>query len=252
MSPRNEEILYFMMWTAEAFLRPSWRHMDESFEGWAWRTGLGPRLAQLERLKLVERVPEYLSPRLLRLTSEGHRLALGGRDPAVQWNRPWDGHWRMALFDIPASQPTLRRRFWRRLKNDHFGFLQNSVWITPDPIDPSALVDAVGIKDVEALLVVQGKPAAGEPDQVLVRSAWDFRAINSAYLACAAYLDTQPRKGELRDWAKEERRLWAAAMRLDPLLPRGLWPPGYLGPRIWQKRNDRIASAAHAFGCQAA
>lgn len=245
MNSRTEEFLYFMMFTAEAFMAPTWRNLSGgSFEGWAWRNGLGPRIAELQRLKLLETVPEYLSQRLLRLTNEGHRLALGGRDPEVQWNRQWDGRWRMVLFDIPVSQPAIRRRFWKVLKRDHFGFLQNSVWISPDPIDPSALAGAAKVKDVESLIVIDGRPAAGEPDGVLVRAAWDFREINAAYLECAAYLDTSPQPRAVRDWAMEERRLWARAMYLDPLLPRCLWPAGYLGPKIWAKRNERIGRAA--------
>ena len=30
--------------------------------------------------------------------------ALGGRDPQEQWARPWDGRWRLVLFDVPTGQ----------------------------------------------------------------------------------------------------------------------------------------------------
>jgi hypothetical protein len=59
---------------------------------------------------------------------------LGGRDPEAQWARPWDGQWRLVLFDVPTGQNAQRERLRRYLRDKGFGYLQNSVWISPDPL----------------------------------------------------------------------------------------------------------------------
>src|SRR6266513_1066496 len=48
--------------------------------------------------------PNSPDDRLYRLTAQGRLHALGGRDPQEQWARPWDGRWRLVLFDVPTGQ----------------------------------------------------------------------------------------------------------------------------------------------------
>jgi phenylacetic acid degradation operon negative regulatory protein len=61
-------------------------------------------------------------------------LPVAGRDPEQCWERQWDGQWRIVLFDVPLQKNTQRRRLWRYLRDKGFGYLQNSVWVTPDPL----------------------------------------------------------------------------------------------------------------------
>ncbi|HYD83142.1 MAG TPA: hypothetical protein VEA63_03800, partial [Opitutus sp.] len=83
MKPQTEEFLYFLLWTADSVMRPTWRNVSDSFESWAWRNGLGRRLADLEARKILERHPEPDLSRVVRLTQRGKDLALGGRDPVA-------------------------------------------------------------------------------------------------------------------------------------------------------------------------
>jgi hypothetical protein len=55
-------------------------------------------------------------------------------DPEERWARPWDGQWRLVLFDVPTGQNSQRERLRRYLREKGFGYVQNSVWITPDPL----------------------------------------------------------------------------------------------------------------------
>ena len=43
----------------------------------------------------------------------------------------------MVVFDLPEAKNKLRVRLRRFLQEQHFGYLQNSVWITPDPLEVS-------------------------------------------------------------------------------------------------------------------
>jgi DNA-binding transcriptional regulator PaaX len=93
------------------------------------------RRAALHRLRKhgwVE-TAELRGQRVLRLTQSGRAALAGGRDPGPAWNRDWDGNWRILVFDLPRDASQARVRFWRWLRANHFGRLQGSTWLTPDP-----------------------------------------------------------------------------------------------------------------------
>ena len=243
MKPRSEELLYFLMWTTDVLLRPTWRRLEQdSFESWAWRNGLGRRLAALERQKLIERHPEPDLGRVVRLTLEGRRHALGGRDPVTRWSRSWDGQWRMVIFDLPAARTDLRKQLWRRLREEHFGYLQQSVWISPDPaVAIRETLEGVKVQ-ADSFLVIEGRPAAGESDGEVVAAAWDFPLINEHYEQHLRTLYRLPGRGlKLVEWARQENALWRAALRIDPLLPSTLLPRGYLGGEALHRRKSVFA-----------
>lgn len=248
MTASNEEFLYVLLWTADTLMRPTWRNVNDSFEAWAWRNRLGRRVAELQKQQLLERAPEYLAHAFVRLTNAGRLAALGGRDPDEQWRRPWDGQWRMVLFDIPVREHALHLRLWRNLRRQGFGFLQNSLWITPDPIDRERLAQSSAIPSVELIIVMQGRPAGGESDAAVVQGAWDFDAVNEGYRRCQAWLKQAPAAGAgfdtLRDWARAERAAWMHAVHQDPFLPASLLPRGYLGQRTWEQHRVTLARLA--------
>ncbi len=244
MQPKTEELLYLLLWTADIALRPTFRNLTSSFEGWAYRNGLLRELSTLERQHLLERDKNASGDRLYRLTAQGRLHALGGRDPEQRWARSWDGRWRMVLFDVPMGQNAQRERLRRYLRDHGFGFLQNSVWITPDRLDTEQQILRGGRVDVESLLLLEMRPCAGESDAEIVAGAWDFESINRRYARHLEVLQQRPAGGlgseaaakELRRWATAERESWLEALTNDPLLPQRLLPAGYLGKRCWQQR----------------
>src|SRR5439155_10688504 len=167
MRTKTEELLYLLLWTCDMVTRPSFRNLNGSFEGWAYRNGFGRQLAELERQKLLEsRNPGSKGSRrlnrALRLTEAGRLHALGGRDPEIRWQRRWDGRWRLVLFDLPNAQSTLRNRLRMQLRRLGFGWLQNSVWISPDPLDTEKAALGGSHVDVESLIVFEARPCSGE------------------------------------------------------------------------------------------
>jgi phenylacetic acid degradation operon negative regulatory protein len=245
MSPRTEELLYVLLWTADMFMRPTWRNLNDSFEQWTWRNRLSRRIEELERAKLLERHPEPNLERVVRLTAEGRLRALGGRDPIEQWARPWDGQWRLVLFDLPTLQQSLRRRLLRTLHRGYFGYLQHSVWITPDAtVAVRARLDDVKMQP-DAFLVIEGRPAAGESDAEIVQAAWNFTAINRRYHAYTEFVrQGLPAADRLMAWARRENALWTAAVRTDPLLPARLQPPAYRGGEAFELRRELLSQLA--------
>src|ERR1051325_7849162 len=113
-------------------MRPTFRNLSQSFESWAYESGLLRRIHELERDGFLER--RNKTDRVYRLTSAGRLRALGGRDPEAQWCRPWDRTWRLICFDVPITDNRERRRLRHYLRTRGFGLLQGSIWITPDEI----------------------------------------------------------------------------------------------------------------------
>jgi phenylacetic acid degradation operon negative regulatory protein len=244
MDGKTEELLWTLLWTCEMISRPTFRNLTESFEGWAYRSGFLRQLQRLERRQLLELQSPKRGDRLCRLTQAGQLHALGGRDPAVQWKRRWDGRWRLVIFDVPESRRLTRDKLRKYLHRRGFGYLQNSVWITPDPVSEDRALLAGGSVDVESLVLLEARPCAGEKDTEIVAGAWDFAEMNRRYTAHRQVLARRPRvrlgsdsvAAAFHRWLREERLAWLNAIELDPLLPSCLLPPEYAGIDAWRYR----------------
>lgn len=251
---KTGQLLYHLLWCCDQLTRPTWRNLTDSFESWAYRNGLHRELADLETLCLIERGGLRRGDRLYRLTDTGRLRALGGRDPTTEWSRPWDGKWRLVLFDVPREQDAVRNRLRLSLRARGFGYLQNSVWITPHPITQERRLLAGGLVDVQALILMEARPCSGETDAQIVEGAWNLDAVDrnyAAHLNILRHRPSEPVKSEqaaerLRDWGRTEQAAWLQAVAPDPLLPRCLWPPSYIGENVWQERCRVLAAAAAA------
>ena len=251
MKPKTEEFLNLLLWSADKMARPTFRNLTDSYESWAYRNGLLQQVAALERQQLIERNPAAPDDRIYRLTWQGRLCALGGRDPLVRWSREWDGRWRLVLFDVPTAQNTHRARLRRYLRDKGFGYLQNSVWITPDSLEEERRILVGGKINVELLILLEARPCAGESDAEIVAGAWDFESINHRYVRHLKVLDELP-AGAMRNetegkamlrWAAAERESWLDAVTNDPLLPQRILPSDYLGQRAWRRRIEVLREA---------
>ena len=256
MQAKTEELLYLLFWTCDMVRRPTFRNLTGSFEEWAYRKGLHRQLIELERKRFVESEIEKVGinkdSRVRRLTESGRLHAIGGRDPEAHWRRPWDGRWRLVLFDLPTAEGTARNRLRNTLRQCGFGWLQNSVWVGPHPLPNQESLLAGAQVNVESLLFLEARPSAGETDEEIVSGAWDFDSISRLYLRYLKVLDAHPKGGfrdlgsaeTFRKWAIQERDAWLAAVSADPLLPESLLPPGYLGQKAWHSRLSILRQAA--------
>lgn len=172
------------------------------------------------------------------------------RDPEKQWRRSWDGLWRQVIFDIPVRQRSVRARLLYWLRANHFGYLQDSVWISPDPLELTHPWFRSLHASAEMAAFFESRVVAVSSNADVVTAAWDFRAVAKAYADYRQFLKTAFRKipcetspGVLWPILFEERRRWNAAMAADPLLPRPLWPKGYPGAASFTERREFLAKA---------
>jgi DNA-binding transcriptional regulator PaaX len=121
-----------------------------------------------------------------------HSINEGERDLQTQWARAWDGQWRLVLFDVPTGQNAQRERLRRSLRDKAFSYLQNSVWITPDPLTEEGQILGGGKINVESLLMLEARPCAGESDAEIVAGAWDFERSNRRYARHLKILGERP------------------------------------------------------------
>jgi phenylacetic acid degradation operon negative regulatory protein len=245
-----EDWLSVLLWGTEKLLFPSWSKLFEPYEWWEYKEQMRYRFYRLERNGLVTR-EQRAGQLVYRITDLGRLEALGGRDPESRWRRRWDRRWRMVLFDLPASRRKVRQRFWRWLRDNGFGYLQNSVWIHPDPV--AEVTDALDEfrDDVEMFTLMEARCCKGYSNEAVVRGAWDFVEINERYEQYIEVATTelarlrQPGNGNIKPhdltrWLHRERQAWTRALWLDPLLPRALHPPDYLGPRALEARHKAL------------
>jgi len=256
VKPKTEEFLNFLLYSATQLTQSPYRNIYGSYESWAYRQGLLRQTAKLEARKFIERSPSAPKDRLYRLTPEGRTHAFGGRDPQAQWARPWDGIWRVVLFDIPTAREAFRLQLRRYFFDHGFGCLQGSVWVTPDPTAPELKKMGDAEIHVTSLIVLEGRPCAGESDAQIVAGAWDFNQINHRYKQYLNVLSVRPEGSlhgesaatQMRDWAAAERKAWLLAMKSDPLLPEALLPPHYMGKESLRQKLQALGKAAHQLG----
>lgn len=248
---KTELLLYRLLWLAEKPTRPSYYHLEQSFEGWAYRNGLLNQIHQLEAQGWLESLQDPASgKRLHRLTEAGRAAVIDGCDPETSWARPWDRKWRLFLFDIPELQSSKRRQLNRALAKAGCGCLQGSVWIAPStPPEIEKLLET-NDPDCTHLLMLLADSKGPKVDAKMVEGAWDFEKINVAHRKLQTTLNQFPdvlranTPEALADWTAEENAATRAALRIDRLLPSELLPKGYEAKRIWKKRRNILSQAA--------
>src|SRR5713101_7202546 len=137
MNPKMtaEGVLTVMMYGLEMVTLTTRHKYGTSYEQWLYQNGWQRRLQYLETQQLLQHERQSTGW-VFKLTDAGRAQVRGARDPEACWQRTWDGWWRQIVFDLPvvAGHKRLRRSLIRWLRNNGFGYLQDSVWISPDPV----------------------------------------------------------------------------------------------------------------------
>jgi phenylacetic acid degradation operon negative regulatory protein len=242
-----------VLFLADKVTRPALENLCAGHEEFQHHSGVGRALLRWEQEGLVQREQKAREV-VFRLTDEGRRRVEPFPDVAAHWDKPWDGAWRTFLFDLPSRDQQLRMMLWRWLRDHRFGYLQDSVWVRPHPI--TQLVQTLGwFKDnPEMFVVFESRRIAGGDNAAIVQGAWDFKFINDRYrqhLAVVAdyraALARAKSPGAIAELLRRERDFYGGALHHDPLLPRCLWPEGYLGPEALQARRALQAAAREQF-----
>ncbi len=187
-----------------------------------------------------------LDARIVRLTDKGRSACRAEVDPENLWARPWDGVWRIVAFDIPETEAKTRAQLRRKLHELRFGWLQNSVWISPDPTDEFRALLSEKQLVPESLTLLEAHPAGGESNESMAAAAWDFAALEKGHEQYLKILQLRPNRVQTLtawfSWLETEHRAWTHLARRDPFLPQPLLPPGYRGHEVWAARQEAHAA----------
>jgi len=112
-------------------------------------------LAKKGLIKYIDRDNE----RFIKLTKTGELEALLAKARVAEPTPKWDGKWRLIIFDIPEESNHKRYLFRTLLKKNNFFRLQQSVYISPHPLnreaiiylEKSGLIDFIRIMKVEEM-----------------------------------------------------------------------------------------------------
>jgi len=239
------ETLFLMGAFVALAIRPTRGNFDWIFDGLI--NDSRTKKQQLKRLEdrgLVE--SELRNGRWVpRLTALGRAVFAGGRQPESAWARPWDGKWRILSFDLPRKERATRMKLRKWLWDNHFGQIQGSVWIHPDPMPA---IDGIIDKDrihPRMMMVFEGNLAGRQGPREVAAAAWDFHSINAAYrnyidFAAGLRVRLRGKAANVREILRTDRQYWWEAMRKDPLLPKPLLPKGYQGAKAWKARCELL------------
>ncbi len=167
-------------------IQPTFRNLDEICDEWFYGSHVKQKRLQQKRLHSLEKhglIESDLQKRrwVPRLTDSGIAAFAGGRHPETAWKRPWDGMWRLLTFDLPRSEHPARMKLDRWLRSNHFGRIQGSVWIHPDPVPEIGDIIAKDRIRPRMMMVFEGNLAGDQGPREIAATAWDFDSVNAAY-----------------------------------------------------------------------
>lgn len=192
------------------------------------------REAQRARIYLYEKdlikVTSENGEKRLALTTRGHKIFYESYPLARLRNEKWDGNWVVVTYDLPQRLKPSRDYFRKKLKKLGFGSPQESLLVTPLPIERAVeeLIDGEKLGDY--VWVIKAKRVLGLENSEIASKAWNLAKLNGLY---EKLLDILSRVKEKKDKIiKEEwRRLFLAVDLEDPYLPNELLSEDWLGEK---------------------
>jgi DNA-binding transcriptional regulator PaaX len=237
------EVLDLFLWTMDKLTKPTLHNLLAGYDEYAHRAENRQLFYGLERQRLLQRTG-HGAQATYRVTASGIQRAQV-HDPLGAWNRTWDGAWRVVTFDLPEVRRKDRQNLWRALRARKLGLLQRSVWIWPHPLQPilETIIEAEGVPECFCGFTTRDLFLCTHAE--IVASAWDWEAIERGHQTYLGHpilngpgLAKAHTLAQLSGVARNERRSYAYAFAVDPLLPRSLWPTGYRGAEVHRQHEQ--------------
>ncbi len=200
-------------------------------DGWYQKSSFGPTMAKLLSVGEIERV-EKKGQLFYRLTSQGFEK-LKEEIPILDFSgKPWDGRWRIVIFDIKEENKILREALRSKLLSLGFGMWQRSVYITPHPIEQEINQYLKSKKLFPFAFCLVAKRSQLGNDKILANYVWKLDKINEEYEEFIVQCQRLSEKLESKEGDFGEiRKLWLKYKELifkDPHLPKELLPDNWL------------------------
>jgi len=177
------------------------------------------RLLETERIeKTVEKGRVKI-----KVTSKGLKFLSLSLDLAKFQRRTWDKKWRMVIFDVEEKYRNQRNYLRRQLENLGFGMLQESVWISPFPIENELNELFVTWRLKGSLIASRSEILVGD-QRHLAEEVWSLSRVKFRYLRLKNWWGSLGKISKNKLNAFKFQELFFQAMWLDPFLPTELLP----------------------------
>lgn len=204
------------------------------FDGWYKRSSVGPTVSRLLSVGEIEKIEKGGKP-FYRLTSKGSGKLKENIPILKSASQPWDGRWRIVIFDIKEEKKFLRESLRRKLLLLGFGKWQRSVYITPHDIEQEINQYLVSKGLFPSCVCLVARRSDLGDDKALANKVWKLDDLNDDYQDfidnCQKLIEKIEDK-TIKD--KEVRDLWLAYKELllrDPHLPKELLPKDWLAEK---------------------
>jgi phenylacetic acid degradation operon negative regulatory protein len=234
------ELLDLFCWGMDKLSRPTLRNLLAGYDEYTYRQQRTKAIWRAQQAGLIARSGRAQQTAFA-ITANGLRRIRVCR-PDREWNKSWDGAWRVITFDLPESQRGDRKRLWQALRARKLGMLQRSVWIWPHDLKPilTEIVRTEGLP--ECFCGFTAKQLFLCTDAEVVASAWNWEEIFRRHDVYArrltgdeAAVRAARQLPALARAARVERQAFDFAFLFDPLLPKALLPKGYRGREVWER-----------------
>lgn len=146
--------------------------------------------------------------------------------------QPWDGLWRMVIYDLPVKLNYKRDRLRSKLVELGFGCYQKSVYVTPLDVLAELKEYAENQGLIDSVVVFEGSRIFGEKTRILADRLWNLALINEEYFELGVKLDLFVRNGKPKERYKEIWDDFTKIILKDPLLPDDFLPNNWVGEKI--------------------
>lgn len=170
----------------------------------------------------------------IRIADKGRQELVKNHPGLKQVSQPWDGFWRVVMFDIPEKKRTIRDSLRKELEVLGFGKMQHSCYISAAPFEDSFLAWFKGKKLAGSVLLLEAKQKhLGDPKE-LAKKSWDLDGVAKMYNQVIDRLTT---RFGIRDQKKREEFLkrayndYVKVLMADPWLPKELLPDDWPAER---------------------
>jgi len=169
-----------------------------------------------------------------KITEKGKRDILVNFPNLQFLHKPWDGKWRIVGFDIEEKKRSLRNALRRSLYMLGFGMLQESLYVSPLPIENTVekILSSNRNEIDNAYIFVSDKFFLGNAGD-FVNRAFHITDLNNAYgeLLTKLVLEKEGEGKLLQEFIK--------VSVLDPFLPKELLPKDFVRERLWREFRER-------------
>lgn len=193
------------------------------------------RTEKIEKVVKNGRVEIKITPRGLKFLSQNLNLEKFSQGK-------WDKKWRVVIFDISEKDRKSRDFLRRELKELGFGMLQESVWISPFPIE-GELTELLKSWEIKGEILVSRLEILFGDQKEIAERVWELEKINDEYLELNEEWGSLADSERTKEAAFKFQQSYFDLLHRDPFLPEELLPQDWLAKeakKIYTKEVNKI------------